>query len=72
MGVCMYMCLIGIILLSPVLGFDRQVPLAFHLIMAEAISQPVQHLKNQFWISSRCLNPLQTSNGALLLQKLET
>lgn len=46
--------------------------LAFHLIMVEAISLPVQHLKSQFWISTYCFNPLQTSNGALLLGKLET
>lgn len=38
----------------------------FHLILVEAISLPVQHLKNQFWISTQCFNPLWTSNGALL------
>lgn len=63
---------IGIILLSPALVFDCQVLPGLYLILVEAISLPVQHLKNLFWISTHCFNPLQTSNGALLLGKLET
>lgn len=41
--------------------------LASHLIMVEAISLPLQHLKKHFWISTHCSNPLQTSNVWLSL-----
>lgn len=52
--------------------FIARSSLAFHLIVVEAISLLVEHLKNQFWISSPCFNLLQTLNGALLLWELET
>lgn len=63
----------GIILLSPALGLDCQVlpGLSPHHGWSH-LPYPGQNLKNQFWISIHCFNPPQTSNGALLLGKLET
>lgn len=73
MGVCIYTYTPLVLSCCPLSWFFiARASVAFHLIVVEAISLLVEHLKNQFWISSHCFNLLQTLNGALSLWELET